>query len=380
MADIEKPTIDASIYDSAGTKAVSVVTNGDFNELVNRDKNLETVLGTVSLVDEGHLNVSVISNEDEYGFEAENTPMGEQRVVEPVRLAGANFEGPTIEANFWTAVATGVGASVVQANAKITLTSGTVNGNKASIISVRRARYIGGYGMRYRAVLNVPVGVADNTRRWGIGFGTSLPTLTDGAWFNWTGTTFGITTMENGTPATVTSGSFNGDLGASYTPATTVLTFEIYWTNSSVWFVVGGRIIHKVTASTDTWASTMAHHIIQDNTNTATSVGSTLSIRTATIYRLGKVDTSPFYKHIVTATNLILKRSAGRLHRVIFNAFGNGAIVTIGDSTTAATDNAIAIINPPNGVFPSDIEYLLDYYVGLTVTITGTVDLTIVYE
>src|SRR5512138_523218 len=92
---------------------------------------------------------------DEYGFSVENTPMGEMRVVEPVRLVGATFEGATIDSNFWTTAASGTAATVTQGNAQILLTSGTANAATVTMYSFRRARYVGGAAMRYRAVIQL---------------------------------------------------------------------------------------------------------------------------------------------------------------------------------------------------------------------------------
>ena len=325
----------------------------------------------------GRLQVS--SSKDEYGFEAENTPMGDQRFVEPVRLVGTSFEGTTIDSNFWTTVATGTAAAIAQASASLTLTSGTANAATVTAFTVRRARYLGGSPMRYRSVIQLgDTGTANNTRRWGVAWGSSaMPTVTDGAWFQVSGTTFSIVTMKAGTPTTVTS--FNGQLGASYALTTNVATYEIYWTNSKVYFTVGGSLLHTVSASTSTWADTMSFHAFMDSVNSNTLGASvTMTVRTATIYRLGKIDTAPIWKHLTAATGTVLKYGAGRLHRIVFNTFGNGATVTLYDALTAT--NPICITAPPNNIYPGSIDYELDFYVGLTITITGTVDLTVIYE
>ena len=38
---------------------------------------------------------------DAYGFNVENTPMGEQRVAQVNRLVGSTFNYTTLDGNFW---------------------------------------------------------------------------------------------------------------------------------------------------------------------------------------------------------------------------------------------------------------------------------------
>lgn len=119
-----------------------------------------------SLDSNGHLQTVVHGLKDEYGFGAENTPIGEMRVVQPIRLVGTTFEGTTIDAKFWTTAAAGTSAAIAQANAQMLLTSGTSNGAAVTAFTVRRARYVSGSAMRYRAVVQVSAGETNNKRRW----------------------------------------------------------------------------------------------------------------------------------------------------------------------------------------------------------------------
>jgi len=148
-----------------------------------------------SLDSNGHLKVGIKSIEDEYGYEVENTSHGEMRVVEPVRLVGAVFEGTTIDSQFWAAAASGTSAAVAQAETEATLTSGTSANATATLFTARRARYSSGASMRYRSITQMldNGGTLHNKRRWGIGWGsTAMPAVTDGAYFQMDGTTFGI--------------------------------------------------------------------------------------------------------------------------------------------------------------------------------------------
>ncbi len=206
-----------------------------------------------------------------------------------------------------------------------------------------------------------------------------MPTVTDGAWFMLSGTTFQLQTMKGGTPTTITT--FNGHMGATYDPGTTVKTYEIYWTNSKVYFVVGGELLHVVTASSATWSNTMNYHVFMDSVNSGAASLVTLAVRVATIYRLGKIETAPQWRNINTAavTALILKRGPGRLHRVTFNTIPNTTIISIYDALTAT--NPICVMNPPNGATPFAMDFDLDFYNGLTITTTpAAADVTVIYE
>ena len=315
---------------------------------------------------------------DEYGFSGENTPMGELRSVEPVRMVGASFEGSAIDSNFWVTAATGSGAAIAQANGLLTLTSGTANAASVTSYSARRSRYIGGTALRYRAIMVLgDTGTVNNTRRWGIGWSSSgMPTITDGAYFKLSGTTFSVNTMEGGVETSVTS--FNGALGTSFPLTTNFITYEIYWTTSKVYFVIGDVILHSVTSTIAPWANTKSHYVFMNSLNSGVITLVTMSFATSTIYSLGKNHTATIFKHLTSATAVVLKYGLGTLHRIVFNTFGNGASVTLYDALTAT--NPICITAPPNNTYPGSIEYQCDFYVGLTITITGTVDVTIVYE
>jgi len=331
-----------------------------------------------SLTPTGRLKIS--TSEDDYGFDSENTPTGDQRFVEPYRLVGAVFEGTTIDSNYWTTAATGTGASVSQANAQLTLASGT-NTSTVTAFTVRRGRYVGGSSMRYRAVVQQDAGTANNTRNWGIGWGATMPTVTDGAWFQFSASTFSVVVMKGTSATTISSGSFNGSLGKTYDPGTSVKTYEIYWTNSKVYFVIGNRILHTFSASTTTWANTMSFHCFFSNNNSGVASSVNTYVRVATIYRLGKGETASVWRNINTTavTALILKRGQGRLHTITFNTIPNSAVVSVYDALTAT--NSILVMNPPNGATPFSVDYDLDFYTGLTITTTpNTADITIVWE
>jgi hypothetical protein len=301
-----------------------------------------------SLDEDGNFKVAVRAISDEYGFEVENTPIGEMRVVIPTRLVGANFEGSTIDTNFWVSGVANSG-TVVQSNAEVTLsTTVTAQNGMARFYSSKRARYVSGNSMCYRSVIQVSAAVANNKRRWGIAYASTMPTtgttdlITDGAWFQFNGTTFGIATRRAGVAneSLIESGSFNGNLGLTYTPGTTVKTYEIYWTNSKVYFVVGGEILHIVSADTTTWSSTMNYYVYHDNVNSGNiQTNHTLEVRVASIRRLGPLQSQPtsYYFASGQTAGVQLKLGAGNLHSLILSNVVDGSVITLSDSTTTTT-------------------------------------------
>lgn len=344
-----------------------------------------------SLDDNGHLLTAVHAIQDEYGFGVENTPTGEMRMAEPVRLAGTSFDlngnAGAVDTNFWTPT-TANGATVVQSNSQVILTSGTNSAGSAQLNTIRRARYIGGSSMVYRAVIQLgDTGTASNYRRWGVAYNSTMPGTpsitsptvvpTDGAYFQLNGTTFSIVTVKAGTSTVVNSGSFNGTLGGTYSPGTSATTYEIYWTNSKVYFTIGGKILHTVSATSSTWAATMSPYVYMDNVNTGNTTSVTLSCRVATIRRLGKLETQSIYKNISGAATTICKYGPGRLNRITFNSATNGT-ATIYDNT-AASGSLIATVTT-NGL-QGHVEYNLPFFNGLTiVTSAAGHNITAVYE
>lgn len=281
----------------------------------------------------GRLKLGVMK--DDYGFEMENTPTGEIRTATISRLVGAAFEGTTLDTNFWTSTVANA-ATVTQSSASVLLTSGVDAAGSAKLNSVRRARYTSAAANRFRGVIQLDGGQTNNTRKWGVGFGVTMPTITDGAYFKLSGTTLSVETLKAGVATTVSSGSFNGNLGLTYSVGTTVLTYEIYWTNSAVWFSIGGSLLHKVSASSATWADTMHHYIYMDNINSGNTTSVILYCRVASIVRLGNLLTQPMSRHFTTAQGgTILKYGPGNVHRLICCGNNNNAKIQLYDGTDA---------------------------------------------
>jgi hypothetical protein len=222
-------------------------------------------------------------------------------------------------------------------------------------------------------------GTASNTKRWGVVYGATMPTVTDGAWFQTAGTTFGVVTMLATSPSVVTS--FNGAYGTSFVLDANIHTYEIFYNNTKVYFLIDGKLLHTVTTTTSPWNATMNHYLFMDNVNSGNTVAKTITARALSIYRLGKLETAPAWKNINTTavTASILKRGPGRLKRVIIGSTVNSTVVSLYDALSAT--NPIIIVSPPNGATPFALDFELDFYTGLCLTTTpNSANVTIVYE
>lgn len=316
---------------------------------------------------------------DEYGFDAELTPMNEVRTASKVRLCGATFVGTTVDSNFWTAT-TANGGTVTQASGQVVLaTSANIAGSTA-IETVRHGRYVGGTSNLYRAIVQLgDTGTASNIRRWGAVDTTSPgPTPQDGAYWKLDGTTLSVCTMKAGAEVPVASAAWNAS--TTVPTLTNANTYEIYLTNGKVYFSINGVLKHTVDASSATWTSTIELHAFASNVNTGNGSNITLSMRVATISRLGNLESETTSSRITTAGTYVLKRSAGKLHTVVINdPAAAGSTLTIYDNT-AASGTIIGIPKAASNQTPVGLPYKCPFSIGLTIVSTGTWDVTVVYE
>jgi len=208
---------------------------------------------------------------------------------------------------------------------------------------------------------------------------------TMGAYFKLLGTTFSVCTMKSGVETAVASGFFNGFIGSSYAITTNNTTYEIYWNNSTVYFVVGNQLLHKVSASTTPWTDSLQLGCFMENTNSGNTSSVTLSSRSMGISRLGLPDSAPktYYFHGVQS-GILLKSGPGRLVRVVVNGWVNGSTLSLYDAITAV--NPIALITPTttggtHQEVPFSTDYEIDFYNGLYLaTGNAATDVTIAYE
>jgi hypothetical protein len=328
-----------------------------------------------TLDENGDFITAIHSIKDEYGWSVENTPMGEMRMVEPYRLVGATFHGNTIDTNFWTTTVIS-GASVSQVAGRIELrTNPQTTGANAFLQSVRAARYVGGNANRFRCTSNVGnSGVENNVKRWGC-FNSS-----DGAFYQLSGNIFGVGTLKTGVYTIINNSGFNGNLGSEYYLDTNAKTYEIYYTNSKIYYSLNDNLLHTSSFPLDTWTSTVNLPIRFENVNLGTTTGDTsIYTRVATISRLGPYNSSPIYKNISTAGSYTGKYAAGTLQALVINNLTAGTI-TLYDGTTTSAPKIATISVDAKAVSPIFLPYNCPFFSGLTVVTSANTDCTIIYE
>lgn len=321
-------------------------------------------------------NFSKVQIKDQYGWTGDATPNSEIITTEKVRLVGTIFNGATVDSSFWTSdVSTG---TVTQASSELVLTSGTANAHYARVYSVRRANWVTGTSNKFRAQMRVGSSDADVTVRFGVGYGATMPTVTDGAYFKFVGSTVSVNTMANTSETSVASASFNGTYSAP--TLTNNNTYEILYTLGKVYFLINNVIIHTATFSTTHWTSnTTNFHAFADVVNTGDSAAIAHTFRMINIARLGNMLTMPQYRHIAGAATTVCKLGGGMLHNIIINQAGT--LCTIYDQTSGAVP-IIGIVdtNKTTGTIGA-INYECPFFNGLTIVTTGAgTDITVVYE
>lgn len=310
---------------------------------------------------------SSISLVDQYGFGVENSPMGEQRVCEVIRLCGSTFNNGTLDYNFYVTEQSGLGPTISVATGVCTVASGTGGTSSAVLQSVRRGRYSGGSTNRYRAQIVADGATQSNNRGWG------CYDANDGAYFELTGLTMSVCYRSDGVDTKIGYTSWN--TSTTIPTVTNVNTYEIYFTNKSIYYVINDVLVHKVTMTTTPWSSTKNFPTRVHSTNISGSTSYSVKIWVATICRLGPAETDAIYAYVAGASTNILKLSAGKLHSIINN--DNVGSIIVYDGTSAA------------GRIIASIDFLkvlgaLDFNVGfsdgLTIVSTGSVKYTVVYE
>jgi hypothetical protein len=344
----------------------------------------QPISGSVALT-AGSATVGKVNLVDNYGFSPEFTPMDEIRTVTPYRIVGSTFYGAAIDTNYWTLSNSVAGGTATVSSSQCVLASGATANNIAAVQSVRTGRYIGGSSNRFRCIMSLPdTGTANNIRRWGA-FNS-----TDGAFFQLSGMTFSVVTRKTSSAndILVNSGSFNGSV-ASYTLDTNVKTYEIYWTNSKVYFIIGGVLIHTVTASTTTWTDTVNLPCRFESGNyNGSETTIAINVRTMTIHRLGAANTLPkSYYHALgqtVATGVNLKIGQGSIHAMMISGVASTAVVTLADSASAATPVIWTTGTMPENTNPYSLSFGpvgCPFFTGLQLMVTAANCIcTVVYE
>lgn len=213
---------------------------------------------------------------------------------------------------------------------------------------------------------------------------TAACIITDGFYFQLSGTTFSVVTALGGALTQIDSGSFNGNIGATYIVNTNMQEWEIYYNTSSVWFVINGVFLHKIEDSQTPLSNAFTLFALVRNSNIGSSTNVAMYFRSMTIKMLGSLTTEHTYKYVASGTTTILKYGAGRLYRVIFGDPMPAQVVTLYDGLSAAAPIIAALTNvvQANNVIRCHtvVPFECPFHNGLTMVTSSTVPITVIYE
>jgi hypothetical protein len=323
--------------------------------------------------------------EDVHGQPGEFSQIRDLRVAMPYRVVGTAFDGTTIDPNFWTATASGAGAANTQATNVLTTASGTANNGYAQVISARRARFIFAHPMIYRGIIRIPdTTIALNTRRWGAFTVGVAPAVTDGFYFELSEAgALSVVRANTGTPTSVASGSFNGDV-TSYTLDTNSHAYEIHYYVMEARFYIDNVLIHTFTPTTANLSNNFSLPICWQSVNGAAGTTSgTMECWASTITRIGRDVTHPtYYRQSGTTAGVQLKYGPGAMHSIVIDNVAANSAVTLYDNTSAAapviwSSGSMGALTQPFNLDLHDVPYQTGLFL---VIATANCDVVVIYE
>jgi hypothetical protein len=345
---------------------------------------LQTLLCPVSeplprvLSDLGNLKVGIYELEDEFGQKGQFTQMRDLKVEQAYRLVGTSF-GSAIDTAFWTATNSGTGSASGVANSIATLSSGTTVAGYGNIQSVRVGRFIFAHPHLYRSIHRVTnLSVAGNIRRWGAFTTTGVTTPVDGFYFELSATNvLTCVCCKAGTPTPVASGSFNGNVN-EFIMNTNAHAYEISFFLGSAIFMIDGVLIHTTRPTTAMLSNNFTLPVTNTTINTGSASGN-LEMWAGIILRLGREISAPQYRYTSgTQTAVIAKSGAGTLRKVILGTNTPSGTLILYDALTAT--NIIATFTWTNNAISSSHTLDIDFYTGLTFSVTGGGAQTLIFE
>jgi predicted lipoprotein with Yx(FWY)xxD motif len=340
-----------------------------------------------ALSSNGNFKVDVGEMLGDYGDQVKSSVSGQLSVAQNTRLLGATFAGPTVDSNFWGGINTG-STTISQANGVLTIATNATANSTGTLSSVRVARYVSGMSNFFRGVIRAPAATGNCVRRWGA-FNAS-----NGFFFEVDSGTFSVVTRISGADTKVASGSLNGLSGSTYVVDEGVHTYQIFWSNKSAWFAIDDVLVHKSSSNGATMLSgdlSLNAAAQCSNTNGNTNAN-TLQVRVMAISRQGHQTNQPILKNIQAAgaSLNVLKLGPGNLHEILLNQPGAaGLLATVYDGTgnpaVWQTWGTLGVGVGSSTTIAGQGKMQWDYkgvpfYQGLTITTSGVVDLSVIYE
>lgn len=318
----------------------------------------------------GRLKVGSNIEDAETGVHVDVEPLGSLKTITPVLLAGTGFGGSTKDTNFWSEAVTGSG-TVTQAG-QIIIATGITPNSTSAYTSVRKGRKSPGSTNQFRAVAGLTTEPqANNIRRIG------CYDAQDGFFFQVNGLIFGVGSRKGGVDTIVSSGSFNGNLGNTFSPELSLLRLVIDYNAVSAKFFINGVLLHTIySLSAFPTTNSLTLPAKMENINSGgNTTNNTFTVRFASILRLGPLLTSGNYKYMGANGTYILKYGAGTLQTIV-NTDNAGTVIAYDNITAAAP--IISSIDTAKAL--GTLGFSAPFNTGLTIVVGGGAKITVVYE
>lgn len=271
-----------------------------------------------------------VNDYDVFNNRAQNDNFGNRRITETNKLVGEQFESSLLDNNYWSSYTLNNGSNTVF-DSELWMVSGTGTSNSQAIVStINKARYIGQHANIFRSIVFTgDAGYVNCTRRWGCSNVQAGNNITNGCYFQFTGSTLSAVYISNNSATTYNL------------PAITMTAphvYEIHYTNNYLNYVIDGASVYVVNTNNIQWSQTIhlygfISNICSDNSN----AGYVLVCRSLNISRLGPLhgqNDSYFISGSVTDT--VLKYSCGLINSITICNISNNSNISLYDGISTA--------------------------------------------
>ena len=339
----------------------------------------------------GNLKTSLNGLYDQFGYQGSFCPRRQLWVAEATHLVGSTFNASQSDTNFWTVTNSGTGSVAdigTTTTAVATLSSGTANSGFGQLHSVSVAGFLLGSANKFLAFCRLTATtVANTTRVWGVLNDSSNVTPLDGYYFSVSGTgALSVNSVKNGSVTSVASGSFNGSV-SQFVMDTNLHTYEILYGSFGAQFLIDAVLIHAMSpVATPTLTNTLNLQVYAWSANSASGTTSaTLQVSNAAIHRIGRPASESLSKSFQTAASgtTTLKLGPGLVTRLIIGVQANANTIILYDNTTNSGTQLFnsGAITKNNPLAPVSIDLGdMPFFTGLTLNLSGSASVTVVYK